>query len=139
MDQLTIAISREESTDEGTYGILRGEGLTLQTLELPWCDNEPGHSCIPCGQYPCAVTYSPKFNQDLYELFEVPGRGNVRIHSGNLAGDVRKGLHSDVEGCILLGLERGIHKGQKAVLSSRDAVKLFMNTMKGREFILCVQ
>ena len=139
MDQPVITLDREDSTDEGTYGTLRGEGLTLHTLELPWCNNEPRHSCIPFGQYPCAVTYSPKFNQDLYELFEVPGRGNVRIHSGNLAGDTRKKLLSDVEGCILLGLERGTYKGQKAVLSSRDAIKLFMDTMQGREFVLCVQ
>ncbi len=141
MENPIITIQREESTDDGTYGILRGAGLTLQTLELPWCGNERGHSCIPAGQYTCKVTFSNKFRRDYYELLNVPGRGGVRIHSGNFAGDVRKGLQSDVEGCILLGMQRGVVENknrakQKAVLESKKAVALFMETLRNQDFVL---
>jgi len=139
MEKPIVTIYREESTDEGTYGILEGEGIRLQTLELPWRNNQRQISCIPEGQYPCRVTRSEKFKQNLYELFGVTGRGNVRIHSGNHAGDTAKGFYSDVQGCILLGMERKPFKGQKAVVQSRDAVKKFMAVMEGREFILHVK
>ena len=54
-----------------------------------------GETAIPCGRYQVIVTYSPKFQKRLPELFHVPGFTNIRIHSGI--------DHTHTEGCILVG------------------------------------
>ena len=124
MRQLTL--TRFETSDHGTFGLLQGEGIELLTLELPWRDNKNTYSCIPAGEYVCAPYSSPKF-KNVYEVKAVPGRKYVLIHSGNVAGDTVKGLRSDVEGCILVGLERGVLHSQKAVLRSREAMNLLLS------------
>ena len=132
-----LYLRREKSADYGTFGTLTGQGSPLFTLELPWRNNERQRSCIPCGTYPCRIRISPRFGR-VYEVADVPGRSFILIHSGNLAGDVTKGLRSDVEGCILLGLSRGAISGQPAVLESRRALTAFMRTMGGQPFTLHV-
>ena len=54
-----------------------------------------GETAIPCGRYQVLVTFSPKFQKRLPELFHVPGFKNIRIHAG--------ADHTHTEGCILLG------------------------------------
>lgn len=139
MPDITLTLQREPGTDEGTFGRLTGQGLDLHSLELPWRDNEKSRSCIPTGLYRCRLTHSTRFKRDLYEVTAVPGRGNILIHNGNTAGDTKKGHTSDVEGCILLGLRRGALNGQRAVLDSKKALQIFMDSMKGREFMLDIQ
>lgn len=124
-------LKREESTDQGTPGTFRGDGLALFTLELPWRDNLPRISCIPPGRYVCKPYSSPKY-RDVYVLQSVPGRSSILIHSGNWAGDISKGLRSDVQGCILVGLSLGELSGQTAVTSSRAALNNLRNVI-GRE------
>lgn len=121
-------LTRYKSDDNGTFGSLSipNVAFACETLELPWRDNERDFSCIPPGIYSARVTYSNKFGTDLYELLDVPGRFKVRIHAGNRAGDVTKGLASDVQGCILVGMRLGELKGQPAVLSSRVALSELM-------------
>lgn len=133
-----IILQREDSTSQGTFGQLRGEGWALHSLELPWADNLRGRSCIPFGEYVCRLRNSPKFGR-VYEVTGVPGRSLILFHSGNVAGDVSKGLRSDVEGCILLGLLRGQLAGQKAVLKSKKAMAFFMEKTNGQPFILQVK
>lgn len=133
-----MKILRGPSTDEGTFGTLTGQGLTLRTLELPWRDNRPQRSCIPVGTYQCAIVKSPRFGR-VYGVADVPGRSHVLIHGGNYAGDVEKGLRSDVEGCILLGLATGVLNGQKVVTSSRAALEQFMKAMDGKAFTLTIE
>lgn len=60
------------------------------------------------------------------------------IHSGNVAGDEAKGFNSHVEGCILLGLNKGKVGGQKAVQQSRAAIAQFNEKMGGRPFTMSV-
>lgn len=110
----------------------------LYTLELPWRDNERKRSCIPLGVYSCRIRVSGRFGR-VYEVTGVPGRDGILFHSGNFAGDVAKGLCSDVEGCILPGLSRGVLHGQPAVLESRRGMEVFMNAMGGQPFTLHVQ
>lgn len=131
-----VTLRREASTDQGTYGVLAVPGgLVLQTLELPWRDNRRQVSCIPAGRYACAITQSPKFGR-VYLLQGVPGRSEILIHAGNVAGDVSRGLRSDVQGCILLGRSRGELRGQRAVINSRVAVDEFMAELHGAPFTL---
>lgn len=135
MSEPVLYLERAESTDEGTFGRLRGEGLALHTAELPWKDNRPTLSCIPPGEYRCRRCVSPRFGP-VYEVTDVPGRSHVLIHKGNWAGDREKHKRCDVEGCILLGLGLGVLDGQKAVTGSKTAVDKFMAALRDREFLL---
>ncbi len=100
------------------------------TLELPWRDNRQNVSCIPAGTYPLVWHESKKHKA--FHVKDVPGRSGILIHSGNLAGDTDKGFKTDSEGCILLGVNRGILYGQRAVLHSRATVGALNNILKDR-------
>ncbi|MDR2893007.1 MAG: DUF5675 family protein [Deltaproteobacteria bacterium] len=127
-----LTLTRKLQSDQGTFGRLSGEGLSLHTAELPWRDNKRGISRIMPGIYRCVRHVSAKYPEPkdyVFRLLDVPGREAVLIHNGNFAGDKAKGYRSDVEGCILVGLEAGTIKtscpcvkGQDAVLRSKDAL-----------------
>ena len=130
MDALHIV--RSESTDEGTFGAATFQHLHLVSLELPWRDNQPNVSCIPLGQYLGKRVYSEHFGRWVYALRDVPGRECVECHPANFAGDTSQGWHSDLRGCLCLGLEHGTidnpdGKPQRAVLSSAAALNQVMN------------
>ena len=131
-------LQREASQDDGTYGVLTlPDGSTFHTLELPWNDNITQKSCIPPGTYKVEIRDSPKFGR-CYEVKQVPGRSAILIHAGNTAGNVDKGLKSDVQGCILLGLSRGRINNQIAVTESKSALAAFMQKMGGQSFVMNV-
>lgn len=104
MKQVTLV--RKRMIDLGTFGSLDVDGETFKTGELPWRDNLDNRSCIPAGMYPLKWHKSPKFGW-CYQIMNVPDRDLVLIHRGNWCGDVDKGLHSDVEGCVVLGQKFG--------------------------------
>jgi hypothetical protein len=67
---------------------------------------------------------------------DVPGRDGIRIHIGNWCGDPRKGWHTDVEGCILLGTvqenrscPKNGGKEQNGVFNSTVAINRFYELM----------
>lgn len=121
--------------DHGTQGVLHYNDKELHTLELPWRDNQRNISCIPKGEYECKTRTSPRFGL-VYWIQKVKDRSFILIHSGNWAGDINKGLKTHVNGCILLGLNRGTLMGQLAVLNSRLAVNQFMREMEYKPFTL---
>lgn len=126
-----IQIVREQSTDAGTFGWLTTlNGFACHTLELPWRNNERRISCIPPGRYVALLHNSPKFGKTVW-LQDVPGRSEILIHAGNVAGDRSKGLKSDVDGCILVGASRGALYGQPAVLQSRVALNQLLKLVPG--------
>ncbi len=128
---------RERGDDQGTPGQLYLDGRPFcYTLELPWRDNLRGLSCIIApGSYPCALVRSPRFGR-VYGVGNTPGRSHVLAHSGNWAGDIHRGYKSHVQGCILLGLRRGVLDGQRAVLVSRPALTKLINAWAGAPFLL---
>jgi len=136
---MNVVLVRTTHSDQGTRGVLiTPNGEFCKTLELPWRDNKPKVSCIPCGEYDVKTRYSPKFGA-CYEVQGVPGRKYILIHSGNLAGDVTRGYKSHVEGCILLGKYFGKLGQQEAVLYSSPVVKNFMKEMEEKPFKLIVE
>jgi hypothetical protein len=131
----TVHLYRMARGDQGTQGTLIYGSNRFHTLELPWHDNKRQISCIPSGDYFCDIRVSPKFGQ-VYWVKDVPDRDCILIHSGNWAGDTSKNFKSNVYGCILVGLQRGLLLGQWAVLNSRLAIRYFMDSMARQPFTL---
>lgn len=139
----TATLTRRESTDEGTAGVLSFGNEHTFTMELPWRDNRPQLSCIPKGEYTCKIVQSPKFGK-VYEVKNVPNRGNVLIHSANVAGDSTLGFDTQLHGCIApclkLGLMRNSHGVMQAAgLVSRPALTQFMRWADSKPFTLRIQ
>jgi hypothetical protein len=134
-----VVLQRLHSDDQGTFGELTIPGTTLVTLELPWRDNARNKSCIPAGEYVVRWSLSPRLKKYTYEITHVPGRGGIRIHAGNFAGDRDKGLRSDSLGCPLMGMRRGVLHGQRAVLASANAVTRLASALGRKSFLLEVR
>lgn len=139
-----VSLYRYASSNQGTKGIaITGlEGFeSFCVLELPWRDNEPNYSCIPDGEYLCKYRVSKKFGKH-YHLQDVDGRSWILTHSGNLAGDTRRGWKTHSHGCLLTGSRFGKLKIDKhgtyqdAVLSSRPTLRKLITAMNKKDFIL---
>lgn len=128
-------LTRFESTDQGTFGILRSDGLKLYMTELPWRQNERSKSCIPAGIYTASWSKSPRFGF-CYRVREVPKRSFILLHSGNYAGDTDLGYLSNSHGCLLPAMKLGYLGGQKAGLLSSVAVKTLVEYFDKKDFIL---
>ena len=140
----TATLFRYPSTDEGTNGFMTFYGKWWHSLELPDRNNERNYSCIPKGEYTCALRFSPHFKRVTFHLKDVEDRTYILIHGANFAGDVKKGLQSHLNGCIALGKGAGkiknkFGKFQNAVLTSRAAIREFMNVMENKEFKLIIK
>jgi hypothetical protein len=125
-----VYLIRNEVTSKGIRSVLFAKGKTFYTLERPWVGNERNISCIP------SLTYYVKFLEssasgkykNVYHIQDVPGRGGVLIHNGNIIAHTR--------GCVLIGLVKGILRGMIAVLSSKVALRRFVRLMEHKDFIL---
>jgi hypothetical protein len=101
--------------DEGTVSPLESDGgFKCLVLELPDRANANGHSRIPAGTYPCEWAESPHHGP-CYHVRDVPGRSDILIHAGNLAGDVDMGFASDLLGCLAPGTSRALFRAGEAV------------------------
>ncbi len=123
-------LTRQTSTEQGTFGVLDAPGLQrLYVAEPPWRDNRRGLSCIPTGAYLVKPHRSPKYGHCLL-ITETPDRTWILQHPGNVAGDKTIGLHTHTLGCQLPGLRMGKlkvkGKWQQAVLASRTAFRQLM-------------
>ena len=113
-----LKLIRISMSDQGTKGLLLiNNKFFCYTLELPWDNNIQNYSCIPPGTYKLKK-HKFRGRRKCYHLLNVPNRSWVLIHNSNLAGDVRKGYKSNVEGCILVGKYFGKLYDQDAVLCS---------------------
>ena len=124
---------------------------TLGTLELGgpvfkhFATLEPLEVKIPPGKYPLIFEYSPKFKRHLWELKNVPGHTEIKIHNGNTryARDKDGYTYEQTEGCPLIGMRHGelfvsakgrnglptVSGDQPAVLGSRAALEQFHRTL----------
>jgi hypothetical protein len=141
-DMRTIILKILSFDDDGRYGeMIENNVPFILTQEESWRDNAKGISAIPPGTYIVKRASRPK-HPDTWEVMNVPGRSDILIHSGN--------TEADVEGCIMLGKERGflpakddqsgLIERQPAVLRSREAFDYFQEYMAGEvEFRLIIQ
>lgn len=131
-----VYLMRTRRSIHGTEGQLFTKGFNCATMELPWNNNIRTYSCIPAGDYLCVKRFSPGRQKFTYWLKNVKGRSWILCHSGNWAGDTRKGLRSDVLGCILLGKKHAIWKNQRMIINSRITVNAFQDFLNWEPFIL---
>lgn len=131
-----LILTRLETGDEGTFGMIKVHDNEFVTGELPWRENKSNISCIPVGEYGVGWTESPKYGRKMYYVHGVLGRSGIRFHSANFMGDVKIGMYSHLLGCIAIGKCRGELEGQQAILQSRDAMKQFETLMAGEPFTL---
>lgn len=130
-----VNLTRLRRSDQGTLGLVLYEDFKCYSLELPWRDNMRNLSCIPAKNYPVEIRLSPKYG-NVYWVKEVQNRTWILIHSGNWAGDVKKGYRTHVNGCILLGQHYGTLDNQIAVLNSRITIRRFMDALNNDPFTL---
>ena len=132
-------LTRDETSDHGTLGVLLAGDLALHVMEPPDRGNRPNRSCIPARTYTVRPHVSPRYGRTLL-VTDVPHRTHILIHAGNVGGDRDLGLHTHTLGCLLPGLRRGRltvrGKAQRAVLSSRTAVRHLMAWAAGAPFVL---
>ncbi len=121
---LVELVTIDQGENKGTMSVVFVDNTACSwILELPWLDNEPYISCIPSGEYPLVLEYSPKFNQKLYEVKDVPGRSECKFHVANEL--------SELSGCLAPGTIPGKKdNGQYRVWNSTQAFNHFMNMMK---------
>lgn len=142
--RLRIERPREDNDDQGIFGSASlDDHLAWHSLELPDRGNSPHYSCINPGLYVAKLDatskWSPRQDGLLYRLQNVPGRDLIKIHAATWAGDVSKGWHSDLLGCIALGKDIGtlqppeVEMPQRCLLRSRIALKEFMDATGGEE------
>ena len=92
------------------------------TLELPWRQNQRGISCIPLGVYPLRRARYHAGDYDCWEICEVYGRDEIKIHVGNTI--------DDIQGCVVLGGELGWVHDRWAVTVSKVAFRQFMRELE---------
>lgn len=91
---------------DGTNGkVYINNSFQCFTIELPWGDNLPQHSCIPEGRYELKKRYSTKFGQHLL-VEHVKERELILIHPANDALKELRGCIAPVS--ILTGPGTGI-------------------------------
>ena len=151
----TLVLQRDVSTEysvTGCKGVFSENGQKIcDTLELHEEQNKRRESHIPIGKYLCKIVQSPKFGR-VYEVTNVPNRGNVLIHWANFAGDTdidgnKDGISdyvSDLLGCIAVGngyanIKRKDGKMQFGIINSKKTFDIFMQYMKGLPFYLYIK
>jgi Family of unknown function (DUF5675) len=137
---IEMTLTRAQTSDEGTFGLLESEALEMHTGELPWKNNQRSVSCIPVGRYLCKAHRSPRHGQCFW-LQDVPNRSEILIHSASWMGDTEKGFKSNLEGCIAIGMEFGKDIGphdQDAILQSRVAMTKLIQYTEFQDFWLTI-
>ena len=106
-----IRLIRKSKDGRAVRGVMSFGGCEIATLE-----NDD--YVIPCGTYPIAVTWSPKFKRMLPLVMDVPGRSGIRVHRGT------RPEHS--RGCILVSaaMEQELTAKWLALQASNEPIKL---------------
>ena len=106
-----IHLIRKSKESKAVRGLMRMGVQEVATLE-----NDD--YIIPCGTYPIAVTWSPRFKRMLPLVLNIPGRSGIRFHRGT------KPEHS--RGCILVSAatEQQLTAQWLALQASNEPIKI---------------
>lgn len=125
----TLTLERRGMLGGATIGHLCHDLRFLAySMERPWLNNEKNVSCIPAGMYDCVLEYSPKFDAQLYELKDVPGRTEIKIHAANWP--------HELQGCIALGAALGDES--MPINGSKKALNNLHHYIHDDQFLLVV-
>ncbi len=129
---MLLTLKRRWLAEQSTIGELSIDGVfECYTLEDTFRSHGPklfGRTCIPCGTYRVAITWSPRFQRELPHIMGVPGFAGIRIHPGNTP--------DDTSGCVLVGVTRGVD----SIGQSRRAFEALLEKLKlaHRDIVLTV-
>ncbi len=119
--------NQDEKQTLGTVTVLVDGNpvFSAVSLERGWQNNKRNVSCVPAGQYPLVLEYSPRFERELWELKEVPNRSEAKFHAAN--------YWEQLNGCIALGVKsKDINNDNYLdVIKSRCAIASFHEALKG--------
>ncbi|MFY0630921.1 MAG: hypothetical protein JXR05_11105 [Flavobacteriaceae bacterium] len=92
---------------------------------MGWLNNTKNISCIPTGTYKLKLEWSPRFEKELWEIYDVPNRRECKFHAANFS--------RQLNGCIALGKDRADidNDGLIDVTSSKATMKKFHKAMEG--------
>ncbi len=144
MKTATITRIPDDKQTVGALSVDDGD-FSCHSLELKWLNNQNLVSCIPTGEYTCKYTRSTRLSElhggdyYTYEILNVPGRGGVRIHSGNFG--YKADGKPDSKGCPLLGSDYKDINGDGVldIVNSKNTVKAFEEFMEYKDFKLIIR
>jgi hypothetical protein len=117
-----MLLERFAYTHWGTFGKITVGDKSWFTIERPWNNNEPNISCIPTGVYALWPARFNKGDYEVYEILNVPGRTEVKIHIATTMDDVL--------GCVGLGKALGFYRDKWCVIHNKAAFNEFMDECK---------
>ena len=88
-----VTLVRTAKNDFAIYGVLMV--TECDNVEFVCLTIENRAKSFPSGKYPLRLEYSPRFKTDLWELFGIEGRGEIKIHVAN--------FWNQLDGCIGVG------------------------------------
>lgn len=120
-----VVLTRTSKNEKAIYGILmivEGDSVDFVCRTI-----ENKVRAFPAGIYPLKLEYSPRFKQDLWELYGIEGRSEIKIHVAN--------YYNQLDGCIGVGR---VHQdlNDDAIVDlgqSRVALEDFMVTMQDQK------
>ena len=119
---MILELVRIEYAEDGTFGIIKINGaIHCHCVELPWRNNVQDISCIPEGIYYCKRMLTSR-GRGTFQVMDVAGRTGVLFDIANRAAELL--------GCIGIGIRFGKVNNERAVISSKTAMKNFMTALK---------
>jgi hypothetical protein len=129
--KLRVKLQRLWTSHNQTTGVLTVVDQRAQPVFACLCiergnrNNQRNVSNVLAGTYPLVLEKSPRFNQKLYELKEVPNRSECKIHASN--------YWHQLNGCIAPGyaLKDLNNDGNYDVTESRKALEALHEALQG--------
>ena len=129
-----VTLRRVEFGPDYALGVLEiprdgAAPLRYSTMERSWRGNRGNVSCVPTGDYPCAILSSPRYGLRYHlDPDAILPRTHILFHAGNWP--------RNTQGCILPGMSAGHLEGERAVLDSTRALREIEAEMGGQPFVL---
>lgn len=117
----------DENQTNGILSVYDENGLPLFSsivIERGWQNNKPMISSVAPGTYDLVLEHSPRFKQELWEIYGTEGRSECKIHAAN--------HWHQLNGCQAPGLDLQDfdRDGYLDVRHSRTALDAFHRAMR---------